>query len=526
MGNGGLRGVVHKQVDLLAEAVARKQDGFEEVLVCGDGDGVALVVEVAQREAAGEPAVLDLGGAANSVHLSAELGSNSSNKLGHAVRRSHLQTVDAAAGSLELEGEGDVGGVDLLNTAQLTVGGRLDAGVARRVTRRHAVDNALAASDVGRHERSRPMVGVVVRAVARYHGLGLVVQRKPKLVPGRALVVAAAAHRVDLLQSGISELEDVNHADNLASIVHHRQVEVVAIVHLPQRSLDGHVHGRKVGMGGHDADDAAGGRVKTWGNHTKNDILAGEDTRNRPLILHQDGRGVVLLHQLSRLLDRSPDADRGRRNAVQDRLQSRARHLGSQSLNVLDDLLGLAGAELRLDTLERIVQPPGRGIGTLQLLHGVVEALCDIENARDVLVLVHDGQMAEALAHHEIKSVGGAGVGPSAQRVLGHDLGNGDRVGLESGADDAEGQVLGRKDTSNSLIVVGDKDTVFALSSHQLGSFGNGGRGLDLEGGTRLEGEDGSGRGFAGMTGSAGKVLLLGEIALHLAADSLAREWC
>jgi hypothetical protein len=227
-------------------------------------------------------------------------------------------------------------------------------------------------------------------------------------------------------------------------------------MHLAQSGLDAHVHGGKVGVRRHDADDAAGRWVETRGNHAEDNVLAREDTGDSPLVLDQDRRGVVLLHLLGRLLDRRPDADRCWRQAVEHRLERRARHLGPQRLDVLDDLLRLAGAQLGLHTLERVVEPPGGGIGTLQLLHGVVEALCDVEHARDVLVLVHDGQVAEALADHQVERVGGAGVGPRAQRVLGHDLGDGHVVWLEPGGHHTEGKVLGCEDARNPVVIVGN----------------------------------------------------------------------
>lgn len=292
-------------------------------------------------------------------------------------------------------------------------------------------------------------------------------------------------------------------------------------MHLAKSSLDGHVHGRKVGVRGHHTDDAASGRIKAWGNNTQNNILAGEDTRNSALILHQDGCGVVLLHQLGSLLDRCPHADGGGWDAVEDRLEGRTRHLGPQGLNILNNLLRLTCAQLGLHTLEGVVETARRRVGPLQLLHGLVKALCDIEHTRDVLVLVHNWQVAEALADHEVEGIGGTGIGSGAEGVLGHDFGNGDIGGLQPSSNNAEGEILGGEDAGNSLIVVGNKHAVFPFRGHQLGSLGNGRRGLDLEGGARLEGKDGAGRGFAGMAGSAGKVLLLGEITLQLAADGL-----
>lgn len=292
-------------------------------------------------------------------------------------------------------------------------------------------------------------------------------------------------------------------------------------MHLAERRLDAHIHGRKVGVGSHDADNAAGGGIETGRNHTQNHILASKDARNSPLVLDKDGRGVILLHQLSSLLHRGPDAHCGRRQAVQHRLEGRARHLGPERLDVLDDLLRLAGAEFRLHAFQSIVKAARRGVGTFQLLHGIVEALGDVEHARDVLVLVHDGQVAEALANHQVKRIGSARVGPRAERVLGHDLGDGDTGGLQPGADNAEGKVLGRENAGNAVVIVGHKHAVLALGGHELRGLSNGGRGLDLKSLARLQGEDGSRRCLARLPGAAGEVLLLGEVALQLAADSL-----
>jgi hypothetical protein len=69
---------------------------------------------------------------------------------------------------------------------------------------------------------------VVVAAISRNHGLGLVVHGQPELVPGGSLTIACA-DGVDLLQSRVRKLEDIDHAHNLATVVHDGKVEVVAI---------------------------------------------------------------------------------------------------------------------------------------------------------------------------------------------------------------------------------------------------------------------------------------------------------
>ena len=42
---------MHEQVDFVATAIACQADGFDEVVVGGQRDGIALVVEIAEREA-------------------------------------------------------------------------------------------------------------------------------------------------------------------------------------------------------------------------------------------------------------------------------------------------------------------------------------------------------------------------------------------------------------------------------------------------------------------------------------------
>jgi hypothetical protein len=292
-------------------------------------------------------------------------------------------------------------------------------------------------------------------------------------------------------------------------------------VHLSQGCLDGHVHRSEVRVRSHDTHDTAGRRVEAGRDNAQNDILAREDAGDGTLILNQNSRGVVLLHHGRSLLDRRPHAHSGRRDAVEDGLQRGAGHLGSKSLNVLNDLLGLAGAKLGLHALQGIVELPRRRVGTLKFLHGVVEALGDIEDTGNVLVLVHDGQVAEALADHQVESVGGAGVGSGTEGVLGHDLGDRDVGGLLPHADDTEGKILCRKDTGDTFVIVGNEDAVFSLGGHQLSSLGDGGVGLDLERGARLEGKDGAGGRLSSVPGAVGQVLLLGEVALELLADGL-----
>ncbi|KAI6748353.1 hypothetical protein HG530_015633 [Fusarium avenaceum] len=252
-------------------------------------------------------------------------------------------------------------------------------------------------------------------------------------------------------------------------------------MHLAESSLEGHIDGSKVGVWGHDTHDATVGGVQTRCNNSQNDILAGKDTRNSTLILNENSGCTVLLHELGSLLDRSSHAHGGGGNTVKHGLQSRPRHLAAQGFNVLDNLLGLGRAQLRLDALEGIVKLSGRRIGTLKLLHSIVKAL----------------------------GIGGTGIGSSTERVLGHDFGNSNGRGLVSSSHNTEGKILSGEDTSNSVVIVGYQDTVLPLRSHQLSSLRDGGTRFDLKSLTGLQGENSSGRSLSGVASSACEVLLL-----------------
>ena len=137
------------------------------------------------------------------------------------------------------------------------------------------------------------------------------------------------------------------------------------------------------------------------------------------------------------------------------------------------------------------------------------------------MILIHDGQVTEAFADHEVESISGTGVGFGAQGVLGHDLGDGDAVGLDSLSDNAEGKVLCGKDTCNTIIIVGDKDAVFTLGGHKLGSFCDGGVRLDLESLAGSKGKDRT-RGCLSSLAGAGRVgSLLVQVGFDLATDGL-----
>lgn len=295
----------------------------------------------------------------------------------------------------------------------------------------------------------------------------------------------------------------------------------MSVVHFAESSLDAHVHGRKVRVGCHDANDTASDGVKAGSNYAKDDIFAGEDTSDGALVLNKDSGCVVLLHELGSLLDRRPDGDGCWRQSGQDGLECRTRHLLADRLDVLDNLLGLAGAHLGLHALQGIVELARRAVCTLELLHGIVEALCDVEDAGDVVVLVHDGQMAEALADHEVEGICCACVRLCAEGVLCHDLGDGDVLRLLAASDDAESQILCCEDAGDMVVFVCDQYTVFPLGGHELCGLCDGGRSRDLEGWAGLQGQDGARRSLASWAHAAAGVLLLVQVCLDLAADGL-----
>jgi hypothetical protein len=86
----------------------------------------------------------------------------------------------------------------------------------------------------------------LVILAARNHRVGLVIHGEPELVPGWAFVILGL-HGIDLgfeldevskrlrvdyiylLQSGIGELQHIHHANNLATLVHDGQIEIVTI---------------------------------------------------------------------------------------------------------------------------------------------------------------------------------------------------------------------------------------------------------------------------------------------------------
>ena len=88
--------------------------------------------------------------------------------------------------------------------------------------------------------------------------------------------------------------------------------------------------------------------------------------------------------------------------------------------------------------------------------------------------------MSEPLSDHEIERIRGTGVGPGAQRVLGHDLGYRDISRPRANPNHAESQVLGGEDTGNPVLLVGYQNTILTLGGHHLSGFRDGGVGFDL----------------------------------------------
>ena len=137
------------------------------------------------------------------------------------------------------------------------------------------------------------------------------------------------------------------------------------------------------------------------------------------------------------------------------------------------------------------------------------------------MVLVHDRQVTEALANHEVQRIGRARVSLCAERVLGHDLCNGNVLRPLASSNNPEGKILGSENTSNMVVFVSNQDAVLPLRGHELCGLCNGGGSRDLQGWAGLQGEDGARRGFACWAHAAGGVLLLVQVGLDLAADGL-----
>src|SRR5438045_9433621 len=89
--------------------------------------------------------------------------------------------------------------------------------------------------------------------------------------------------------------------------------------------------------------------------------------------------------------------------------------------------------------------------------------------------------MTESFPNHEIQRVSRASVRACTKRILGHNFGDGDIVSFDPSSNNAKSQIFGRKDTSYSVIVIGDKHAIFPLCGHQLSSLSNRSVWLDLQ---------------------------------------------
>lgn len=166
-------------------------------------------------------------------------------------------------------------------------------------------------------------------------------------------------------------------------------------VHLPEGILDTKRRKRHVGVGSHNANDAARLRVEAGGDNTKNDVLRSEDTGDALSVVLHDANGgrTLLAHKPSGVAYARLNADRSGSGAgVENRTEVREGHLVAESLDVGEERVGVVGAaELLLGALEGGVELLGGAVGLLELLQRLVEDLGDVEETDDVAFLVADG---------------------------------------------------------------------------------------------------------------------------------------
>lgn len=207
-------------------------------------------------------------------------------------------------------------------------------------------------------------------------------------------------------------------------------------------------------MRGHDPNHTTPRRVQARRNHTQDDILAREDTRNllrtdlsRSSRLHDaDGGRAALLHELGDLLDGGLRAyRRGLGTRVHEGGQIGQRRLFPKGLDVGKHGSRLrvgaqTRAELGLDSSEGTVELLRGGGATLDLVKGLVEDLGDIEQTDDVALFVTDGlghavlqvlhngdelkythQMSEMPLNHQLKRLCRTGRVASDHGIAGHD---------------------------------------------------------------------------------------------------------
>jgi hypothetical protein len=129
--------------------------------------------------------------------------------------------------------------------------------------------------------------------------------------------------------------------------------------------------------------------------------------------------------------------------------------------------------------------------------------------------------MTETLADHQVQCIGGTGICTSTERVLGHDVCDSDIGCLLASTDHTESEILGCKDTRDTVVIISDQDAVLALRSHKLRSFRDSGVWLDLQSLAGLEGENGARRGLSSVSSSVRDMLLLVEVTLNLSPDGL-----
>jgi hypothetical protein len=105
--NRWLGRVVNEEVDLVAVGTAGQINSICHILVRCDRDGITLIVHVAESvSSVAQSALLNSGLATNGLQFLSKLRCDLRNKSGNTIGGKHIDTVDTAAGGLELEGEG------------------------------------------------------------------------------------------------------------------------------------------------------------------------------------------------------------------------------------------------------------------------------------------------------------------------------------------------------------------------------------------------------------------------------------
>lgn len=175
--------------------------------------------------------------------------------------------------------------------------------------------------------------------------------------------------------------------------------------------MTGHVGRGSIRVRGHNADDATPGRIETSRNHTQNDILAREDTRNLWRLGNDGMRGMrrslhdthrrraPLLHQLRDLFHRRLRADGGGLRArIHDGGQVRQGRLLTEGFDVGKHRRRLRvraqpRAKLGLHARERGVQLLRRGGAALDFVESFMEDLRDVKQTDNVALFIADRLM-------------------------------------------------------------------------------------------------------------------------------------